>query len=47
MVTSPGGVIWGAKGSLDGLSDQGQRLGKPAPVTMPASPSDFREIEMT
>jgi hypothetical protein len=46
MVTSPGGVVWGAKGSLDGLNDQGQRLGKPTPVSMPASPSDFREIEM-
>jgi hypothetical protein len=45
MVTSPGGVGWGAKGSIDGLSDVGTRKGKPAKVTLPR-PDDTMKFEM-
>lgn len=37
-VTSPGGIFWGHKGCMDGLSDTGTAMKKPQPARMQTGP---------
>jgi hypothetical protein len=40
--TPAGGVYWGAKGSVDGLSDDGTKKAKPARASLPTYPAPIR-----